>query len=571
MLIRSAILDLGRQRRNQSIGLAILYLFAITLCLASGLTIVAQEVQPAVGNNAQQAASPPNKPDSLEFAKDFLMPSEPSVNATRDEQRAYKAEARSVRDRIRTAERAIKTALEGNGNLSAVEGGFENFMQGYVFPSMTQTDNETLSRLGEIRDDFIGDYLSDDVLGSARQQVIGITVPAMEAIFENAGGKNYHDAVRLNAILLLGMIDAQPASRDNSSLPTPVPPVFDYLVDVFAGNKYPTYLKIGALAGIQRQVEIDHMRGQPQLPSRDRISQEALRILQSPANDDAEYWLQRRSLQVLGYLGDVGPNGSILAEISKIAADTTQKKWLRFDAIAALGNLKYDASVADQAKDVPVIVARFTAEMLGSESTTIKNKLDDLITKNLLFEDINLQKKGNADQEKGGQNRDRGSGIGAGGSALAGDGPTGGGGGTRGGSGIDLGPRVELANYQLNDARLQVKVIAYMAKKIVSAPSLAGFEDKSFVGDLTGLLDQLIIDADVGIKNLDDKEPDIDPDDEQAVAKAKKANTIKMVELLADYASRINDMLPEKPVAAAAGPAEPATSPEAPPVSKGGN
>jgi hypothetical protein len=570
MLIRSATFDRYQQQSNTKVARELLFLVsAILIWLACGLTLAAQEAQPA-GDNAQPAAV--NKAyDAIEIAKEFLMPPDLDDSASRDEQRANRTQQREVRDRIRAAERSIKSALEGSGNLAAVEGGFENFMQGYVFPRMTQTDRETLSTLGEIRDDFINDYLSENVLGGARQQVMAITIPAMQAIFENAGGKNYHEAVRLNAILLLGMIDAQPASRDNSSFPSPPPQVFDYLVDVFTGTKYPAYLKIGALTGIQRQVEIDHMRGQPQLPSRDRISQEAVRILQTPAATDAEYWLQRRSLQTLGYLGEVGSDGAILAEIIKIADDNNQKKWLRFDAITALGELKYDASVADQAKEVPVTVARYTAEMLDSESTAVKNKLNDLIVKNLLFEDLDLQKKGNADQSKGGGRSDRGGGIGAGGgsSPVGDDAPPGAGSsGPLGGSKVELGPRVELANYHLNDARLKVKVLAFTARKVISTPSLATFVDKPFVESLSKELDTLIVDSDVGIKDLDETEIGIDPTDANALAKAEKANTIKMVELFADYANRISSMIPEKPMAAKA---DSAAAPAEDPLSKGNN
>ena len=73
------------------------------------------------------------------------------------------------------------------------------------------------------------------------------------------------------------------------------------------------------------------------------------------------------------------------------------------NAITALGNLKYDASVKALAQEVPVTVARYMAEMLDFGSTELKNKLNDLITKNLLFEDLDLIKQGNADQEKAGR------------------------------------------------------------------------------------------------------------------------------------------------------------------------
>ena len=55
-----------------------------------------------------------------------------------------------------------------------------------------------------------------------------------------------------------------------------------------------------------------------------------------------------------------------------------------------------------------------------------------------------------------------------------------------------------------------------------------------------------------------EEEPLFNPDDLEAVAKAKKADTIKMAELFADYAERIYGIIPEKPVAAKADTAEPA-------------
>ena len=119
---------------------------------------------------------------------------------------------------------------------------------------------------------------------------------------------------------------------------------------------------------------------------------------------------------------------------------------------------------------------------------------------------------------------------------------------------IDLGPRVEIATYHLNNSRQKVKVVAYTAKQTLSSDSLKALVDAALVAKLDQELQNFIIDSDVGIKDLGAPELELDEDDplyEEKLKAAKKTNTLKMSDLYAAAARDILRLLPADPADAA--------------------
>lgn len=476
---------------------------------------------------AQQPAAQAEEVQTMKFADAYDMTKpelQEKASETKEESRARRAKLKEVRDRIRAAEKQIKFALEGSGDISSVSNTFNAFMPGYVFARMTQTDKETLATLGEIREEFIDDYLSEKVRGGARQRVIQTTVPVLQTI---VNGDKFDRAVRLNAVLTLGMIDSTPASRRTDTLPQPSADALRVLTQVFTSD-VPVVLKIGALSGIQRHAEIDHLRTQSQMAGVNTIVNEALSIVQGRGTGsdnwppEGKYWLKRRCIQVLGFLGQ---SEAVVDELVKIAADKDESKWSRFDAIAALGKMKLTGVDAQKVANVPKIVGEFVADSLEFESVDLKEKLDNLIATNILYDDVDLVKEGNADSGNRRPKRNIGLGM-----------PTG---GEDAGSSedekdeIDLGPRVEIPTYHLNNARRKVKIIAYTAKRTLESDSLKPLVDAVLVAKLTTELGDFINSSDVGIIDLDEEPFSLDEDDpryEEKLKEAQKPNTLKMAE-----------------------------------------
>lgn len=488
--------------------------------------------------SAQQAPDPSEakRPiDSLPIAKEYDYKTV-DPNLAKREKRAAQ---RVIRDKIRSDAKAIKTALQG-GNVSSVSS-FSNYLSGYVLAKMTQTDKETLSKLGKLRDDFVDDFLGERVTSASRRAVIEQSFPILRQIVENAGNKNYHAAVRLNAIYAIGSLHRSPGERSSGRLPSLSPNSMNYLTSVFIDENRPEFLRIGALACLEEQARLDRFRPQAELANRGQISQAASKIAQAPASSSGAYWMKRRAVRTIGWLGQ----GGSVDLLKSIAADKTEKRMLRYDAMEALGNLNYAAVAGAKAKEVPQVVAGFVADALEEESKGLLDKWNDLIEKNILYGDVDLVAVGT---KKTGGRRGGGGSIGAGGGAGALEG--GGGGPVQNEEEVEIGPKVEIANFRLNDSRRIIKIIANTAKNVISTNSLATHVDAAQVSNMKSALEDLIDESDIGIKNLDEDEKKLDPEDLEAIAEAKKPDTHKLSEKFAEYATIIREFDPSAKEAA---------------------
>ena len=82
---------------------------------------------------------------------------------------------------------------------------FTKFINEYLIADMTQTDLESLSRLGEKRASFLKSFLNPRGNEDSRGRIIGAILPTFRNI---ATDENYHPAVRHNAVMLLGQLNA---------------------------------------------------------------------------------------------------------------------------------------------------------------------------------------------------------------------------------------------------------------------------------------------------------------------------------------------------------------------------
>ncbi|WP_425400979.1 hypothetical protein [Aeoliella sp.] len=126
---------------------------------------------------------------------------------------------------------------------------FEKFIKAYYLPLMTQNDAASLSNLAKLRSDFVRSFLrSADATVAA--DVTNWTMAGMPQIVKGS----YHPAVRYNAMLLIGDLDAQYGSRTADA--KPLPQANEYLAKYVSGGintpKAPAPLIVGALVGLER-------------------------------------------------------------------------------------------------------------------------------------------------------------------------------------------------------------------------------------------------------------------------------------------------------------------------------
>ncbi|MEM7456435.1 MAG: hypothetical protein AAF456_18970 [Planctomycetota bacterium] len=443
-----------------------------------------------------------------------------------EDERRFRNETREIEARIRNFKRLAVDHLEGSGSEPT---GLSQWFTSYLFAQMTQTDNESLSQLGTMREAFFKTYLSDRI--SQRQKVLNITIQAMQAIVENQSpdGKPFHPAVRMNAVTVIGMLDTQRPDTRNMRLPQPMTEARTFLLTVYNNPAYPPHIRVGAMAGLKRHFEIDNLGASQSIPQAEvnAFTTECIRLAggAGTATDDwsadGTYWMQRLAVQTLGSMKRAGSQAGgteVMDVLAMLAENPDMRDMLRYDAIDALGKLRYSGVPQDSVDRLPAVLGSYLASVARQESAHLRWTLTDFIEKNILFGDQDFEVSGNVEGggggNRGGSQRQMGAGGGAGGGLLDEGGGTGGGGNNDDDEDEEEGPRVEIANYHLTNSRRRVKVIALRVKDICenvspgSGSLAARAADKALLSEIAEKAGELISESDIGLNDSMDDEDD---------------------------------------------------------------
>lgn len=396
---------------------------------------------------------------------------------------------------------AIQDSLKSN---SARPENFDRFFQEYLFSEMTQTSDESLSALGTKRADFLRRYLSADANGANRTYLIEEQLlPTMKRIAEG----NFHPAVRLNAVLMVGIANTSEGNSLANEAPTPNPACVKYLIGLLKQEQLPLYLRVGAFTGLHRITLLEGIR--PRLEQTDvkEISDAALAVAEkkSPGQDtwdpDASYWLRRRAIQILGFLRSPGENGSVVNALYAVLSDDKNEFQVRLDAIDALSQLNYANAGVARVKEVSEGVAAFASQALLNQADKVRLDVEEYIAINLMNDGAFLL--------RGGAKRDA-----AGGGGKDGDRPGAGAGGLDGGNEDSSqqsqadpnAPVFDMPNYYLNVERRACKNYVFVCQNLFSRTGkwypLATDTERSFVDKARAVLDEVMEKSDVGLVDL---------------------------------------------------------------------
>ena len=165
-----------------------------------------------------------------EFHADFVTEATPR-DADESEIRQIKRRNSAPNSRIRAARSAALDALYSGAALNEEA---KKYFSGYYFPSMAvPADRTELSKLGELRDEFLKRYVGPKTRGAARTEMIRFTLETMRAYAEN---KNLPAAARLNAVYIISQLDTIPAFRIDGQAPVPSKEALNVLISTFVGN-----------------------------------------------------------------------------------------------------------------------------------------------------------------------------------------------------------------------------------------------------------------------------------------------------------------------------------------------
>ncbi len=428
------------------------------------------------------------------------------------------SEARKTRNAARDA------ARDGisSGNMVPVK----EYFNGYIFPQMTQP--EELKESGSLRDSFFRTFMKSDVNEASRKKVItDVILPAMQSI---ARGKDYAPSARLNAIALLGRLDESPLVRNGTRVrpPRPSSAAFTFLSSQLGDATSPPWIKAAAIQGLIRHLRVDQGVGGRLLNDgqRDILETFAINTIdgktagQAEWSTDLDYWLKRRSVQLLGAIGRQGAGGRSLDRLIAIAGDEKQSAWMQLDAIKALRTIDFTGAQEAKVSEVLVTVTNYLQRQLANEAENIAGLLEDLIYKNILYGDTDFVASGTRYAKNVAKAASGGMGMGMDADAMSemmGDMGM----GTMGGKPEEPVFLVELPNYQLNLVRRRMKIFAFSANDVLQnatgLEAAASAKDKQLRLAIGTFAKDFLKDSSIGLVDLS-KEDDDEEEEQQKVS-----------------------------------------------------
>ncbi len=479
-----------------------LHAFFVTIAIGLCLLIDPVDLQ---GQAAQQGQVAQEGEEQAEFL------TKPIADAYRVPDGATRQEQAKVIKLRNDSQLAISNLMRSRST-TAQANDLAPWLNGFVIPMMTQTDEQTLSQLGNMRATFFRAYVRDARNVQLRNTLFGVVIPAMQEIVQG----NYHPACRVNAMVLLGELNVVEGSVRSSSrsLPELNPALLAFMVNSVESTDLPQYLRVPALAGIER-----HAAARTPGTNRPLSEAEANRISQNMANilaldpeveenkntdPDLIYWMKRRAVRILGLVGRTGPNNQFADSLYAIVTDSQLDPYIRTDAVSSYSMLRFGNNAPDL-KKVLNDVADMLAGLARGESDFIDQRIRE-IEFNVKFLDekeATERKKDTPNDPNVGQDADGASG---------------------GPNQRDKQDVVEiLPEYQRERVRRRIKHSAYAVRVAIAGvprdPANVGLSQ--YIGredaESKQALENLLVAIDQLMKQTDVFEPEApDPDDEDA-------------------------------------------------------
>lgn len=248
-----------------------------------------------------------------------------------------------------TAEQAVKNP----GRFQADRARFVEFFEKYYFPAMTRSSPDELGQLGRMRDDLFGRFLWASTDENLQQELTRMAFEKLQPVERNKG-KNYHPAVRYNAILIIGKLDATYPNTGQPEVPLKEAAAeLTLIVNAAAeGKRVPPFLVVGALVGLERHAKlIDKL----DRPTAEGIAAAVLKLSGKEVtlpDTDAKVveWIRIQAATVLARLGNPGANGEVVAAFTNMIAGNNEPKMSldgRSQVAALLEQLKLEGAKFD--------------------------------------------------------------------------------------------------------------------------------------------------------------------------------------------------------------------------------
>lgn len=270
----------------------------------------------------------------------------------------------------------ILEALKGATLISdpTIQVTFDAWFKQFIFAKMTQL--KTLNKIPDQRQKFIREYLERADSKEAHDHLVQLTHTQMREIAKG----NFHPAARYNAMLIIGLLNSREAVSIGKQLP---PEAFlkalKTMLDELSDPTQIDAVRVASMVGILRHAKLDRQK-LPTTKANDRWSLQAkyaitgamLELLKQkspPAGRTAggHIWMQRRAIDILAAIGDVGKDGEILNELELFITDPKAPMSIRFSAAIALGRMTVPSSMKVNVAEKVIALANLVSFACRSE------------------------------------------------------------------------------------------------------------------------------------------------------------------------------------------------------------
>lgn len=264
---------------------------------------------------------------------------------------AKPADLARAKQRIRDRRNAIRETLLDSGIAfnKEKEAEFDKWYLGYEFPTLTLDTPEALKDLYEGRKRLFRDELGRAENQQAKEHLVNLAFK----FFQDVAREDYHPAVRYNAMLIVGDLNARESNRSGTGTPPlPLRAALDYMIKELKNPDQIDAVRLAALLGIARHVQIDAQADtftaaeqipQTELQEIRTLALDLVRTREAPAGrtQDGHDWMRRRGVEILSWLAAAKLDQEIVDEIIARLSDSDENRSVRCEAALALNTVNY--------------------------------------------------------------------------------------------------------------------------------------------------------------------------------------------------------------------------------------
>jgi len=333
---------------------------ALLVAVILGLLGNSAPAQPAAGEEKARAADAGTE-KTAEEANDKA-PEKPAPADPPKEYVQLPVDASQKNNRIKISQ-ILRSGKFGPGE----EDLFTKYYETYALARWATQDeyNQLPARRKELRNELI----------SAKQGTVHDRLNALALEFlGKMVDANMHPAVRFNAMLAIGELNArEPTFRDP---PIPLPETLPVLLDALTNEKQIDAVRLAALIGISRWASL----GIPEGEARNRVIAAVLDLANAKSapgrSAEGHAWMRARAIEVLGEIGMVGSDGTVAKALAQILEQENTPISVRMAASRALGKLNYGQESGLSATEVISSLGELAVEACTQELGWMKKEME---------------------------------------------------------------------------------------------------------------------------------------------------------------------------------------------------